>query len=73
MDREDPFDAFALDEVADGDHFADAGAAAGDHGAAEYLRPLLLAVEELLVNIDRVADAEIGHIGFFIRGLNDLE
>ena len=69
VEGELPLHPLALHDAADGEHLAGAGAAAGDHDAAEDLDPLLLAFEDAAVDVDRVADLEHGtsppETGFF--------
>ena len=46
------------------DRLADAAVVPGDHVALEDLDALLRAVEDLLMNLDAVADAKVRHVGF---------
>ena len=54
------FHPFALHDAANGEHLAAARAAAGDHHAVENLDALFLAFENPGVDVDRVADLELG-------------
>ena len=73
MDREDALDAFTLDQPANRHGLAHAGVLAGDHVAFKNLHAFLRAVEDLLVDLDAIANAEVGHVGFTLRLFDDLE
>src|SRR5690606_34971910 len=53
----------ALDDTADGEHFATARTAAGNDHAVEDLNSLFLTFENSSVNVDGVADLELRHFG----------
>jgi len=62
--RGNPFDAFALDDPANGEHSPHAFAAAGNDGTAEHLDAFLLTFQNALVHIDLIADRKVGDIFF---------
>src|SRR5262252_9989312 len=69
MEREHALDAFAADEPAHGGDAADAAALDGDDDAAEDLDALLVAFLDQVVDVDAVADAEVGDRGLHVLDL----
>src|SRR6056297_2653502 len=75
VERELPFDALAGDDPPDGEHFRRSRPAAGDGGSGEDLNPLFLAFQDLGLDIDRIADVELGDLRFdagFFHQLHQL-
>ncbi len=70
VEREDTFDAFVVDDAADGEGGVDAVALLHDDGAGEDLDTFLVAFDDALVDIDDVADFELGGLGLEVLGLN---
>jgi hypothetical protein len=68
MQREAAFDAFAGDQAAHRGAAGGAAALEGDHGASEDLDALLVAFLDQVVDVDGIADPEVGD-----RGLHVLE
>ena len=64
MEGELPFDPFAVDDTADGEHFARAAAALGDHAAVEDLDTFFSPFEDFAMDVDRVTDLELGDVFF---------
>ena len=62
MEREDAFDPLAERDLADGEGGLDAAAALGDDVAAEDLDALFVALDDLGVYPDGVADVELGAV-----------
>ena len=62
MNRKGSFNAFALNDAANGKHFAGTAATTSNHDATEDLDPLFLAFQNPRVHVDRIADAEFGHV-----------
>ncbi len=75
MEGEDSFDAFVCDDSSDGKHFAHAAAFSCDDGAGEDLRPDLVAFLDFAVNVNAVANLEMGHVGleaFILDGVEQV-
>jgi hypothetical protein len=70
VDWEDPFDAFAVADFADGEGLADALAFTGDDDACEELDAFFAAFEDSGVDLDGVTDAEVGDVGLHLFALN---
>jgi len=70
VDWEDPFDAFAVADFADGEGLADALAFPGDDDACEELDAFFAAFEDSGVDLDGVTDAEVGDVGLHLFALN---
>lgn len=64
VDRPGTLDALVVDDAADGDHFFDAFALAADEHPLKHLNPLLVALDNTGVYIDRIANTQGGHICF---------
>jgi hypothetical protein len=64
VNRENSFDAFALDKAANSEHLAYTTILSGDDIALENLNSFLLTIEDLLVNFNAVADSKVGDITF---------
>src|SRR5262249_28657151 len=64
----DALDALARDDAAHGERLPHAPAPAGDDDAVEDLHALLGTLKDAHVDVDGVADLELGHV-FFGRGL----
>jgi hypothetical protein len=59
MERENTLDTLIIDDAAHGEHLVDADAFAGDHGTAEDLRTGLIALDDLAMHIDGIADLKV--------------
>ena len=73
MNGEDSLNPFALHQSADSKRLADSTILAGDHIALKHLNPLLLTIEDFLVNLDAIPNLEVGDIGFKVRVFDRLE
>ena len=60
VERELSFDSFSGDDPPNGERFIHSGACAGDHGAREDLDPFLVSLEDLRVDVDRIANFKLG-------------
>ena len=70
VQREDPLHAFVRDDAADGDGPVDAPALVADEDALEDLDAFLLAFDDQVVDVERVADREAGEgvVGLELAG-----
>ena len=73
VDREFTLHAFALHDAADGERLAAAAAGTGDDHAGVDLHAFLLTFENAAVNVDRVADLELGNLFFEARLLDNAQ
>ena len=62
MQGEDTFHTFVADHTADGEEFVDASAFAGDDGTGKDLDADLVAFHDSTVDVDGVANLELGNI-----------
>ena len=60
MKRENSLDPFAGNDAADSESCAASAALAGNHRSREHLNPLLVSFDDSNVNVDGVADVELG-------------
>src|SRR5271163_3095552 len=73
MKQEHAFNAFALDNAADRHRRGQAAALQRDHHAVEYLHALFLALEDPLMDVDRIAYPDVGEVFFDLAVLDHLE
>ena len=62
MEGELSLDALTVDNTADDEHFAGSAARTGDDDTVKDLNTFFVAFEDLAVNIDGVADGELGNL-----------
>jgi len=73
MDRKLAFDTFTGNDAANGEHFTTAMAALGDHDTAEDLDAFFVTFENLVVDIDGVADVKLRCVLFEAAFLDQFD
>ena len=69
----DPFHAFAVAQLADGDGLALGEAALADDDAGKNLDTLLAAFDDALMDLDGIADIHVNEVGFHLLAVDLLE
>ena len=73
MHREDAFDGNLAAELANGEHRGDAAAANLDDNALEGLNTFLVTFDDLVIDLDRVARAELWEVRTEVLELDGLK